>query len=140
MELYWYTSGKRRKVLETGSELGRGQEGSVFEVLSEPGTVVKVFKADRRKAPDEARREAEERAKKLELFVRHPPPNPPDRDDGHRRFAWPERVLFNGAGQCVGYAMPRVRAESRLARLSTRKTGCSRSLNFAWRLPARWRQ
>ena len=108
MELYWYTPGKRRKVLETGSELGRGQEGTVFEVLSEPGTVVKVFKADRRKAPDEARREAEERARKLELFVRHPPPNPPDRDDGHRRFAWPERVLFNGAGLCVGYAMPRV--------------------------------
>ena len=111
MELYWYTSGKRRKALETGSKIGWGQEGSVFEVLSEPGTVVKVFKADRRKAPEEARREAEERAKKLELFVRHPPHNPPDPDDGHRKFAWPERVLFNGAGLCVGYAMPRVRGE-----------------------------
>lgn len=99
MELYWYTSGKRWKVLETGSELGRGQEGTVHKVLSEPGTVVKVFKAD----PSLL---AEERAEKLELFVRHPPYNPPNPSDGHRKFAWPERVLFNGAGQCVGYAMP----------------------------------
>lgn len=106
MELYWYTSGKRRKVLETGSELGRGQEGTVYGVLAEPGTVVKVFKVDSSLPADEIRRKAEERAEKLELFVRHPPYNPPDPSDGHQKFAWPQKVLFNGAGQCVGYAMP----------------------------------
>jgi len=77
-----------------GGELGRGGEASVFSVPGETRLAAKIFHAH-----------SAERVEKLRAMMAHPPTDPTARL-GHVSICWPERMLFNEARLCIGFAMP----------------------------------
>ncbi len=85
---------QRGNSVALGAELGRGGEASVFAVSGERRQAAKIFHAH-----------SAERVDKLKAMIDHPPTDPTQRQ-GHVSICWPERMLFNEANVCVGFAMP----------------------------------
>ncbi|NET52987.1 MAG: hypothetical protein F6K09_31260, partial [Merismopedia sp. SIO2A8] len=48
-----------------------------------------------------------QRIQKLDVMVANPPQDP-NEALGHISFAWPQSLLVNHQGQCLGFLMPRI--------------------------------
>src|SRR5512135_3603863 len=92
-------SRERQKLIEILPDVPKeGAEGWVYDT-AEAGTLAKIFK----KPEEDHRRE------KIEALLLSPPRDPPKKPDDHRRFAWPQELLFEPkAGRFIGYTMPRI--------------------------------
>jgi serine/threonine protein kinase len=86
------------KVLTLGASVDRGNEAAIFEHPTNPGALVKLYRAP-----------TDLHGKKLRAFLNHPPVNH-RRKDGGLPFAFPtELVLDIVSGAVRGFLMPRVR-------------------------------
>lgn len=93
MSKSFYTS--TGTVVHLGRELGKGGEGSVFDVDSDQRIVAKIYHKD--KAPNQSKQQ------KLEFMARSGSANL------HKYVAWPSSTLRESRnGPVVGYLMPRV--------------------------------
>jgi serine/threonine protein kinase len=83
-------------------ELGKGGEGSVYEVPTNTDLVAKVYHPDKI---------TYERMRKLEVMLGRPPDDPM-KTQGHSSIAWPvDLLILDGVGnQVAGFLMPRVSA------------------------------
>jgi len=83
---------RQGKPVVTGKELGRGGEGAVFDIVSRPEAVAKVYLK-----PTSA-----DHASKLAAMVRV------GNADLLKIAAWPTETLHDPAGSVVGFVMPKV--------------------------------
>lgn len=83
---------KSRRPYTLGTAIARGGEGTVFHVAGNPALVAKIYA----RAPDRIR------ADKLGTLI--------DMSSPQLRSvsAWPEDMLVDGAGACVGFLMPAI--------------------------------
>ena len=83
------------ETISLGKEIARGGEGAIYEVVSRPNSVAKIWRE-----PDRAR------ANKLRVMLRNPPKLP---SQAKQRIAlgWPEEALYGASGQIVGFLMPK---------------------------------
>lgn len=91
-----YIDDNGKKVV-TEVVLGKGGEGTVYDVKGRPKFVAKIFHPEHRTA---------ERAAKIELMVRRPPADPTTKI-GHTSITWPTTALREN-GQFVGFLMPKI--------------------------------
>lgn len=85
-----------RKKVSLGAKLGEGGEGAVYAVQGNPRLVAKIYAQD--KLPVNVA--------KLSWMIAHPPHDPTA--PSHTSIAWPQALLFDGAGACRGFTMPRI--------------------------------
>ena len=78
-----------------GAELGRGGEGTIYEVPNRPDLVAKLWKT-----PSDAK------ARKLDALLRSRP-KIPTQAENKIRMAWPQQALYDSRRQTIGFAMPR---------------------------------
>ena len=92
-------SRERKEVIETlPDEPAEGGEGWVYKT-TEAGTLAKIFKEPA----------AEHRREKVEALIASPPHDPPQAPDGHRRFAWPQELLYDvKTGEFFGYTLAQI--------------------------------
>lgn len=76
-------------------------EGAVW-TTSQPGVLAKIYHVT-----------TEERVRKLEVMVAHPPQDP-NAQINHVSYAWPQSLLRNAQGECVGFLMPAISASVEL--------------------------
>ena len=86
------------QTITTGSQLGVGGEGAVFDVVGQPTMVAKIYHAHRLDAALEA---------KVTAMVADPPDDETRAKFNHVSIAWPEAVLYNG-NTFMGYIMPKI--------------------------------
>lgn len=72
-----------------------------------------------------------ERIKKLEVMIAHPPQNPM-REHHHITFAWPQDLLQNTQGQCVGFLMPEIVDGVKLSLIYNAKLRNRKAPRFNW--------
>jgi len=77
-------------VLQLGKFIGEGREGSVYEVISHPNWVVKIFNTEHRTS---------HRREKLELLV--------SKGYTFKEIGFPVSLVHNQKGDFAGYVMPR---------------------------------
>jgi DNA-binding helix-hairpin-helix protein with protein kinase domain len=76
-------------------------EGEVW-TTSQPGSLAKIYHVP-----------TEERVRKLQVMVAHPPQDP-NAQISHVSYAWPQSLLLNAQGRCVGFLMPAILASVEL--------------------------
>jgi hypothetical protein len=86
-----------RRGIALGPELARGGEAAVHPLAGRSETLAKIYLKSRA-----------EMREKLDYMCQHPPDDPA-RSLGHASIAWPEELLFDGAGHFAGYTMPHIR-------------------------------
>jgi len=94
-------SGATNQITLTQSdELGRGGEGAVYSVPSNPDLVAKIYHPNRR---------TPEVISKLTVMTNYPPRTQDERT-GHLFVAWPSQFIQDNdaAGEVVGFLMPKV--------------------------------
>jgi DNA-binding helix-hairpin-helix protein with protein kinase domain len=89
--------------LRLGPQIARGREGTVFRVVGQDKTCVKIYR--RRDAWLEAR---------LAAAVAQPPARWPAGRDGHHYVAWPQAVVYDEERRAAGFLMTEVRGVSLL--------------------------
>lgn len=72
-----------------------------------------------------------ERVKKLQVMVAHPPRDPMA-NHGHITFAWPQDLLQNTRGQCLGFLMPTVDSSVKLSTIYNAKLRSRKAPRFNW--------
>ena len=82
--------------LVLNDELGRGGEAAVLAVGAEPGLVAKVY-----------HKASFERVTKLQAMIASPPSDP-TAGQNHVSICWPQALIFDRSGTCLGFLMPRV--------------------------------
>jgi len=87
--------------IQLGPKIASGGEGTVYEVAGDRGRVAKIY-----------HRDAENRLPKLRGMLQAPPQDPHRARTGHVSFCWPERLMFDRTGACVGFVMPRLDRET----------------------------
>ena len=100
----WAKDASYNGPITLGKELGAGGEGSVYDVRDDSGIVVKIYHPERRTSNV---------FKKLELMIQYPP-RTEDEHNGHLYVAWPKRLVYDGAGNAVGFVMPKVNKKNSL--------------------------
>ncbi|ADW70945.1 helix-hairpin-helix domain-containing protein [Granulicella tundricola] len=102
--------------------IGKGGEATIHALKGHPRTAAKIYSHP-----------TPERLEKLRAMLAHPP-HDPMRSAGHVSICWPQDVLFNAAGQGIGFTMPRLDL-SRNRELFKLYNPASRTLeapNFTW--------
>ena len=93
-----------RILLHPDNILGRGGEGVVYRLPSHPDLVAKVYHPDKLTS---------DTIKKLKVMIDYPP-RTEDEQSGHLYVAWPKHLVCDGAGNAIGFVMPRVDKKSSL--------------------------
>jgi serine/threonine protein kinase len=76
-------------------------EGAIW-TTSQPGSLAKIYHVP-----------TVERVRKLEVMVAHPPQDP-NAQIHHISYAWPQSLLRNAQGDCIGFLMPAIPASVEL--------------------------
>lgn len=100
-------------------KLASSGEGTVW-TTSFPGFLAKLYHAPSR-----------DRIEKLKVMVAHPPQNPM-RLHHHVTFAWPQDLLQNAQGQCVGFLMPEIVDGVKLSLVYNAKLRNRKAPRFNW--------
>ena len=90
-----FTCAKTKQLVSLTEQIASSGEGEVWRT-SRPKVLAKIYHA-----PDE------ERAKKLDIMVKHAPADP-NAHKNHVSFAWPQSVLKDAQGKVVGFLMPEI--------------------------------
>lgn len=88
--------------IKLGRELGRGGEGSVYEVEGQPGLCAKIYASTAVNV---------QLHDKLKVMVAYPPKDPTVETQKHHSIAWPTRLLYRGAADPLyfaGFIMPAI--------------------------------
>ena len=93
-----------RILLHPDNILGRGGEGVVYRLPSHPDLVAKVYHPDKLTS---------DTIKKLEVMIDYPP-RTEDEQSGNLYVAWPKHLVCDGAGNAIGFTMPKVDKKSSL--------------------------
>ena len=95
--------------IRLGARIGRGADGVVFEVSSEPGLAVKIYATQAGEIDSVSARRLEAR---IAAMIRFPPRmDEPFRDGSGRQFpqiAWPDGRILSLRREPIGFVMPRV--------------------------------
>ena len=119
----WAKDASYNGPMTLGRELGAGGEGSVFDVRNEPDVVVKIYHPERRTS---------DVFEKLELMIQYPP-RTEDEHSGHLYVAWPKHLVYDGAGNAIGFAMPMVNKKNSLFDyyIPSRRKKSAQHVNYA---------
>jgi hypothetical protein len=110
---------------ETGSrirltgEIARSGEGTVYRTSREDW-VAKLY-----------HRATPERARKLEVMLTNPPADPTSHR-GHVSIAWPQDLLTDPRGRCLGFVMPTIRGAVSLNAIYNPKLRKKQAQGFDW--------
>jgi WD40 repeat protein len=107
----------RSIVLE--KKLASSGEGTVW-TTSLPGFLAKLYHTP---TPDHV--------EKLRVMIAHPPQNPM-RHHYHVTFAWPQDLLQNAQGQCLGFLMPEIVDGVKLSLIYNAKLRNRKAPRFNW--------
>jgi len=72
-----------------------------------------------------------ERIEKLEVMISHPPQEP-NAHQNHISFAWPQSILKNAQGDCVGFLMPEIKGGKELIDVYNPKRYQQQKLDINW--------
>jgi serine/threonine protein kinase len=100
-------NGSRSVRVELGRELGKGAAGRIYEVVSRPDLVAKVYFDPATGRP--SHRLAREQYDRVDAMLRNPPRVGEPHQEGGRSFhqlAWPTDHVLNLSGEALGFAMP----------------------------------
>ncbi len=100
-------------------KLASSGEGTVW-TTNFPGFLAKLYHTP---TPD--------RIEKLRVMIAHPPQNPM-RHHHHVTFAWPQDLLQNAQGQCLGFLMPEIVDGVKLSLIYNAKLRNRKAPRFNW--------
>lgn len=100
-------------------KLANSGEGTVW-TTNFPGFLAKLYHTP---TPD--------RIEKLRVMIAHPPQNPM-RHHHHVTFAWPQDLLQNAQGQCLGFLMPEIVDGVKLSLIYNAKLRNRKAPRFNW--------
>jgi serine/threonine protein kinase len=84
------------KEVPLGSLLGGGGEAEIFQVADKPQSAAKIY-----------RKPTRHHEAKLKAMIASPP-HDPTAHLGHATICWPESLLYDQSGSCIGFLMHRV--------------------------------
>lgn len=105
--------------VQLGKRVASSGEGTVWQT-NISGYLAKLYHT-----PDP------ERVQKLQVMVAHPPQDPMQHHN-HISFAWPQDLLKDGQGNCVGFLMPEVRSSEKLSSIYNPRLRNRKAPKFNW--------
>ena len=120
----WAKDASYNGPITLGKELGAGGEGSVYRHPKRSRhVVVKIYHPERRTSNV---------FRKLDLMIQYPP-RTEDEHNGHLYVAWPKHLVYDGAGNAVGFAMPKVNKRNSLFDyyIPSRRKKSAQHVNYA---------
>jgi serine/threonine protein kinase len=115
-----FTCAKTGQLVSLTEEIANSGEGKVWRT-SRKGMLAKIYHV-----PDE------ERAKKLDIMVKHAPADP-NAHKNHVSFAWPQSVLKDTQGKIVGFLMPEIVGGEQLVNVCNPSRRKRLGLEIDWR-------
>jgi serine/threonine protein kinase len=115
-----FTCAKTGQLVSLTEEIANSGEGKVWRT-SRKGMLAKIYHV-----PDE------ERAKKLDIMVKHAPADP-NAHKNHVSFAWPQSVLKDAQGKVVGFLMPEIVGSEQLVNVCNPSRRKRLGLELDWR-------
>ena len=85
-------------ILRDEDKLGEGGEGAVYRLENHPELVAKIYHPSSR---------TDEVIEKLRVMIAYPPTTE-DPQTGHLFVAWPSSLVYDPAGEVIGFLMPKV--------------------------------
>ncbi len=108
------------QTIQLTQEIANSGEGTVWET-SRPQVIAKLYHDP-----------TPERIQKLQLMISHPPMDPM-RDRNHVTFAWPQDILQDQSGVCVGFIMPMIGDSVKLSTIYNPRLRSRKAPRFNWR-------
>jgi serine/threonine protein kinase len=115
-----FTCAKTGQLVSLTEEIANSGEGKVSRT-NRNGVLAKIYHV-----PDE------ERAKKLDIMVKHAPADP-NAHKKHISFAWPQSVLKDSRGRVVGFLMPEIVGSEQLVNVCNPSRRKRLGLEVDWR-------
>lgn len=100
-------------------EIARSGEGTIWET-DQSGLLAKLYHSPNL-----------ERVQKLEVMVAYPPRDP-NLTQGHPTLAWPQDLLENQQGECVGFLMPLIPRSLKLSSIYNPRLRSRKAPQFNW--------
>ncbi len=108
-----------QRLISLTKEIANSGEGTVWET-NELGYLAKIYHQPTR-----------DRTQKLAVMVAHPPQDPRG-NQPPVTFAWPQDLLENAQGQCVGFLMPKVDQSVKLSIIYNPRLRNRQAPQFNW--------
>ena len=115
-----FTCAKTNQSVSLTEQIASSGEGEVWRT-SRPKVLAKIYHT-----PDE------ERAKKLDIMVKHAPADP-NAHKNHVSFAWPQSVLKDAQGKVIGFLMPEIVGGEELVNVCNPSRRKRLGLELDWR-------